>query len=272
MAHYFQRAEKLPRSEKEYIRSFDLIVSYLHDPGGVLLKHLNETGAENIITISPMVSKCHAVDHFYGAIKDVVGGKYAPMGVAKTWTHFIKCVHGTAPPEEQFLLKWPQPLMEEARLRLFGYLGEKRVIIIHPGSGSSAKNWPAEQFAALAKKIRATKSFEPVIIGGEADTKALVVMRRLLPGFFIRENLSLMDVASVLSAAAGYVGNDSGVTHLAAILGIPVIALFGPTDPAVWAPRGKNVRVITSRRMTTESLAEIGVTSVFSALKKYLQF
>ena len=72
----------------------------------------------------------------------------------------------------------------------------------------------------------------------------------------------------MISAADGFVGNDSGITHLAAALGIPAIALFGPTDPAVWGPRGENVLVIRSRRPTTESLAEIGVEEVFSALNK----
>ena len=267
MALYFQGECDLPPEEKKHIRSFDLIVSYLHDPDGVLFQHLKETGAENIITISPMVSKCHAVDHFYRAIKDVVGGKYEQMDTTKTWSHFIKCDHGAVLPQKQFLLKWPQSLKEETRLRLFGYLGGKQMILVHPGSGSPAKNWPAEKFALLATKIRGETGFEPLIIGGEADDGAIKSMRSLLPGFHFLVNTPLMDVASILSVAGGFVGNDSGITHLAAVLGIPVVALFGPTDPAIWAPRGKNVAIIKSRFSSNESLAEIGVEDVFQALE-----
>jgi ADP-heptose:LPS heptosyltransferase len=53
----------------------------------------------------------------------------------------------------------------------------------------------------------------------------------------------LYRLACWISQARLYVGNDSGITHLAAATGVPVLALFGPTDPAVWAPRGANVRV-----------------------------
>jgi len=119
----------------------------------------------------------------------------------------------------------------------------------------------------LAKKIRNETSFEPIIIGGEADENAIAVMRPLLPDFHIHDNLPLMDVASILSVANGFIGNDSGITHLAAALGIPVVALFGPTDPAIWAPRGKNVTVI-KKSASSISLAEIGVDDIFYALKK----
>ena len=228
---------------------------------------MKDAGAQNIVTASPMVSKCHAADHFYKAIKNVVGGQFEQTVTAKTWSHFIKCDHGSVPPGEQFLLMWPQSLKEEARLRLFEYLGGKQVIIIHPGSGSPAKNWLAEKFAVLAKKIRNKTSFEPIVIGGEADDGAIKSMRSLLPGLHFIVNTPLMDVASILSVAGGYVGNDSGITHLAAVLGIPVVALFGPTDPAIWAPRGKKVTIIKSFLPSNESLSEIGVEAVFQALK-----
>jgi heptosyltransferase III len=55
---------------------------------------------------------------------------------------------------------------------------------------------------------------------------------------------NLFDLARWLAGAALYIGNDSGITHLAAAVGIPVIALFGPTSPDIWAPRGPNVTVL----------------------------
>ena len=246
MALYFQGECALPPEEKEYIRSFDLIVSYLYDPEGVLLKHLKDAGAENIIAVSPVEIKLHAAGHFFSALKGVLGD--------------ASCLPAK--------LEWPEPLKQAARRRLAAEVGKKRVIIIHPGSGSPAKNWPAEKFAALAKKIWNETDFAPVIIGGEADDKAMAVLRPLLPEFNFIVNVPLADIASILSVADGYVGNDSGITHLAAALGIQVVALFGPTDPAIWAPRGKNVLVIKSRLPSNESLAEIGIEDVFLALKK----
>ena len=54
----------------------------------------------------------------------------------------------------------------------------------------------------------------------------------------------LYELACWLASARLYIGNDSGITHLAAAVGTPVLALFGPTDPAIWAPRGPHVRVL----------------------------
>ena len=59
-------------------------------------------------------------------------------------------------------------------------------------------------------------------------------------------NLSLADVLAVLSNAAGYIGNDSGITHLAATMGVKTIAIFGPTDPAVYGPIGPAVTILQS--------------------------
>ena len=247
MALYFQTSEKLSRDEQEYIRSFDMVISFLHDPDGILLKNLEDAGAKNIITVSPIVgkkTKGHASDHFFRGLKDVIGKE--------------KCT--------PVKLEWPEELRQDALRRLATDAGNKRVIIVHPGSGSPAKNWPAEKFAMLAKKIRKTAKYEPIIIAGEADVKQLAVMRRLLPGFHVYENIDLLEIASILSVARGFIGNDSGITHLAAAMGIPVLALFGPTDPAIWAPRGKNVAIIKSRVPSSESLAGIGVETVFRIL------
>jgi ADP-heptose:LPS heptosyltransferase len=60
----------------------------------------------------------------------------------------------------------------------------------------------------------------------------------------IADSLPIRQVAALLSRCGAYVGNDSGVTHLAALSGVPTVAVFGPTDPAVWGPVGPNVRII----------------------------
>lgn len=74
-------------------------------------------------------------------------------------------------------------------------------------------------------------------------------------------NAPLLDVARHLQHCDAYLGNDSGVTHLAALLGVPTVALFGPSDPVVWQPQGRAVRVLYEPR-----LEDIGVEMVLRAL------
>jgi len=103
--------------------------------------------------------------------------------------------------------------------------------VIHPFSGSPAKNWPLEKFRALARQLE--RRFPVQWCRGEDDPPLERAVR-------IDD---LYELACWLARAVLYVGNDSGITHLAAAAGTPVLALFGPTDPRVWAPRGPNVRI-----------------------------
>ncbi|MCC6393041.1 MAG: glycosyltransferase family 9 protein [Bryobacterales bacterium] len=115
-----------------------------------------------------------------------------------------------------------------------------KFLAIHPFSGSPKKNWPFERFEELAEH-----SPLPVhwIAGPEED----------LPGAVRFDNL--WDLAQWLAGASLYIGNDSGITHLAAAAGVPVVAIFGPTDPEVWAPRGVDVQVLRAPHGRMESLA-----------------
>jgi ADP-heptose:LPS heptosyltransferase len=103
--------------------------------------------------------------------------------------------------------------------------------VIHPFSGSPRKNWPLEKFRALGGKLEAAMPVK--WCAGEEDPP--------LPDAVRIDDL--YELACWLAKARLYIGNDSGITHLAAAVGTPVLALFGPTDPAVWAPRGQHVRV-----------------------------
>jgi hypothetical protein len=103
--------------------------------------------------------------------------------------------------------------------------------VIHPFSGSARKNWPLAKFRALAEKLERVMPVK--WCAGEEDPP--------LAGAVRIDNLG--ELACWLAKARMYIGNDSGITHLAAAVGTPVLALFGPTDPEVWAPRGPHVRV-----------------------------
>jgi hypothetical protein len=103
--------------------------------------------------------------------------------------------------------------------------------VIHPFSGSPKKNWPLEKFRAVAARLG--QVMEVKWCAG-ADDPPLEGAVRID---------DLYELGCWLARARLYVGNDSGITHLAAAVGTPVLALFGPSDPAIWAPRGANVRV-----------------------------
>ena len=103
--------------------------------------------------------------------------------------------------------------------------------VIHPFSGSARKNWPLDKFRHLARGLQRAM---PVRWCAGPDDPPLDGAVRID---------DLYELARWLAGARLYVGNDSGITHLAAAVGTPVLALFGPTEPGVWAPRGPNVRV-----------------------------
>jgi ADP-heptose:LPS heptosyltransferase len=116
-------------------------------------------------------------------------------------------------------------------------------LAIHPGSGSQAKNWPLSRFAALVETVSQGAAW--LLVEGPAEAGKLTALRRL-PGARVASGIPPRVLGAVLSAAGAYVGNDSGVTHLAACWGAPTVALFGPTDPQSWAPIGPRVRVLAA--------------------------
>lgn len=109
--------------------------------------------------------------------------------------------------------------------------GRENFAVLQPFASSPAKRWPLENFRRLAAGLERRMTVH--WCRGPEDPP--------LAGAVEMENL--YDLACWIARASLYVGNDSGITHLAAAVGTPVVALFGPTDPNVWAPRGENVRI-----------------------------
>jgi ADP-heptose:LPS heptosyltransferase len=126
------------------------------------------------------------------------------------------------------------------------------VLAVHPGSGSRRKNCPAERLAATIEQVTVALDLVPVLVVGPADAEpATSVLRALAarsePQPLVVQDLDLFQLAALLGRSTLYVGNDSGVTHLAAAVGARVVAAFGPTDPRRWAPRGPDptrIRVV----------------------------
>ena len=118
-------------------------------------------------------------------------------------------------------------------------------VLIHPFSGSPKKDWPLDRFRALARRLAVRWAVQWVVEPGGRTVDGV----DLAP-----PTRDLFELACRLAGARLYVGNDSGITHLAAAAGAPVLALFGPTDPAVWGPRGGRVRILSSGGAPLDSI------------------
>ena len=117
-------------------------------------------------------------------------------------------------------------------------------VVLHPGSGGEAKCWPLERWLDLAGRLTA-RGQDALLIFGEAEAHRWTDPQRAEVDAAGGRGLATLEtLVEVLLQAHRYVGHDAGPTHLAAQLGVPTVALFGPTDPRVWAPVGVDVRVI----------------------------
>ena len=94
--------------------------------------------------------------------------------------------------------------------------------------------------------------------------KWLAGPEEVLPGADRFDDLG--ELADGLAGARVYIGNDSGITHLAGAVGTPTVALFGPTDPEVWAPRGERVRCVRQ-----EPITELAVERVMEAMRDVIK-
>lgn len=135
----------------------------------------------------------------------------------------------------------------ETRLREVGLQGSGPRIALAPGValGGSAKQWAPEKFGQLAAGLRA-RSYQPFIsIGpGERGLADAINSAASLELPILGEKLDAAGLASLLRASDVVLGNDSGPAHLGAVLGVPVISLFGPTDPARTAPLGRRTQIL----------------------------
>lgn len=121
--------------------------------------------------------------------------------------------------------------------------------MLHPGAGGRRKRWPAERFAEIARRL-AGRGCAIAVTQGAADEDAVATLCRALGNVPVRilADLALPDLATELAEASLFVGNDSGITHLAAMLGIPTLAIFGPYDPVYWSPIGPQIAVVDAGR------------------------
>lgn len=114
-------------------------------------------------------------------------------------------------------------------------------IIIHPGSGSIRKRWPLTNFLDLTDGLE-KRGLQPQFVCGPAEPELIEKIRN--QDRQIHSFSELTDLVDWLESAGGYIGNDSGVSHLAAFLGLASVVIFGPADPERWKPLGSRVQIV----------------------------
>jgi ADP-heptose:LPS heptosyltransferase len=113
-------------------------------------------------------------------------------------------------------------------------------VVLHPFASTPQKTWPAERFLAVAEHLRDKAGLEPVFLAGPGDDPSPFAR------FRIYQSAPLAQVKSIVAGAQLFIGNDSGPAHIAAAFGVPVVVLFGPSDPVNWAPWRTEGHVLTS--------------------------
>jgi ADP-heptose:LPS heptosyltransferase len=114
-------------------------------------------------------------------------------------------------------------------------------IIIHPGSGSIRKRWPLTNFLDLTDGLE-KRGLQPQLVCGPAEPDLIEEIRN--QNRQIHTFSELTDLVDWFESAGGYIGNDSGVSHLAAFVGLPSVVIFGPSDPVRWKPMGPRVQIV----------------------------
>jgi hypothetical protein len=205
-------------AEARSIRSTGLDLLGVSDAPGPLLEHLRSFDSivswygANRPEFRELVSAMGLPFTFFPALPPAAGNRHATDFYLDQVVEIAGCASDGIP-------------------RIRCEVSRERFAVIHPFSGSPRKNWPLERFRRMARGL---ERMMPVHWCSGPEDPPLENAVRIG---------DLYELASWLASAALYIGNDSGITHLAAATGTPVLALFGPTDPEVWGPRGPNVRI-----------------------------
>jgi heptosyltransferase-2 len=149
----------------------------------------------------------------------------------------------------------PQDLLDaHEKLNACG-LEPGRFVLAFPGSGSARKNWPAENFALLAERIQSTHRVL-VVLGPAEITMAPTFNGRSLT---VMSDIELGGLAAIARLARCFIGNDSGVSHLAAAAGARGLVIFGPSNPERWRPLG-DVKIIRKEPLANLSLDQVWIS------------
>ncbi|MDD2944137.1 MAG: glycosyltransferase family 9 protein, partial [bacterium] len=154
------------------------------------------------------------------------------------------------PVNDDYLESWVTPQETDDAEKLLAETGadKSRLLAIHPFGSIYEKTWPIERFAETATKLQEQFGLKPVILGAKGDLPGFEKFRHLFPegSCDLVGKCGIRITQAVLHKSTFFLGNDSGVMHLAAAAGLPLVAIFGPTSPARFGPWGGETHVLYS--------------------------
>ncbi len=221
----------------------DLAVLWLPDSSArIVADNLRRFNIARLIAANPLPTYRHAADHLLDTL--------VPLGIS---AHQLDAVPRLAPTQHsEYVANLWQRL---------GLTPSTRIIAMHVGSGDAHKRWPLDNYRALAARIVAIPNTQVLLLSGPAENISTLT----LPAHATHiADCALSDLAALLARCQLYIGNDSGITHLAAALGMPTVALFGPTDPTIWGPRGAHVIIL---RSPTQRIDDVPVEQLWQAIQ-----
>lgn len=215
LAGFFARDGELAEDLRDYFSEFDLIVSYLYDP-------------DEIFKIN--VARCTPGQFIAGPHRPDEAGRAHATRVFLKPLERVAIFDADAVPR---LSLNPQP-------------STLNWLALHPGSGSERKNWPEAKWAELLAQLVEVTDWRLLLVGGEAEGERLQHLAApLRPSRReVAQSLPLAELARRLQGCIAFVGHDSGITHLAAALGVPTVVLWADSVEEVWRPNGENVVVL----------------------------
>jgi len=221
MAGFFNPRSELDPELSAYFAGFGQVISYLFDPDGFFAGNLKRCGVKNLICGDPRIS----------------GSGHAACQLARPLESLALFLEDSS--AEIF------PNAEDAAAAEKLLAGHRAPFVaVHPGSGSSKKNWPLQAWKELLSKLCGTKA-TVLVVSGESDMERVAELKAEFGERLVfLDNLPLPVLGAVLQCCEFFIGHDSGVSHLAAAAGAECLLLFGPTDPAVWAPANPDVNVL----------------------------
>lgn len=243
MARMFAPNAKLDEGLIDWLKSFNLVVSYLFDPDGFFRGNMERAGVKTYLDAPHRVLE---------------NGPHAQVQLAKPLERLAMWLEPDAAPT----IHIPQAEPKAGNM----------TIAVHPGSGSIKKNWAVEHWARLGPDLlKRCPQARLILVTGEAERErgAVDIICSAWEGlpFEHWDSLPLPELARRLPHCTHFLGHDSGMTHLAAACGLKCHAFFGPTNPAIWAPQNPEVTVFRSPSHDLSSLSyQAGVEQVLRFL------
>lgn len=241
MAGFFARNGTLAPELQDYFAGFALIISFLYDPDSIFQENVGRCSKAQFIVGPHRPDEAlglHATKVFLEPLERLAIFEADPK----------PCLHLPEPDKQISEVDW---------------IRAGPALALHPGSGSERKNWPEERWGELLVRLSQETRLRFLLVGGEAEGEKLkrLAVRVSSERCVVADSIPLPRLAFMLQNCAGFLGHDSGITHLAAAVGLAGLALWGPSNEKVWHPVPDRIQVVKP----VAGLASLTAEQVFRA-------